>query len=264
MKEIIVWIVKHKVYTVLVVLLIFILPILSIIYVSSVMSSSFFSDIGISSDSLLTYVAGFEAFVGTVILGAIAVFQNDRSIDINNRLTSIEEASSLFQRYPNLKVDSLSIAKTNLEKLSESEIIIFWKQAFHDELESNPELEEDQLYHFSFLLKNVSDFNVTICVERLELQNLSDKKPSIAYDTEAVGVKSKFNVIAPTQSLILSFMMLNSDFDSITICNANMSIVVENNINEKFKCFLEFLLIINQCDNIFRVISERTTPLNYR
>lgn len=213
---------------------------------------------------MLGYVSGFEAFLGTVFLGVVAVRQNERNVDINDRLLKIEETSSYFQRYPNLKVDSLNIKKTNLRRLCESEFTVFWKQVAEEELESNPELDDDQCYLFSFLLKNVSNFNVTIYVESLALEKFFGKKPSIAYDTDAVGSSPKFNVIAPAQSLLLSFVVKDSDLHIVNLCNANMSIVVENNIKEKFRCFLEFLLIISPNDNIFQILSERTTAFTYR
>ena len=87
MERIINWILKHKVWAVLVAVGIFVLPLL-------VVHLLFFFDAKYDwlvaswdAGDILAYVAGFEAFLGTVLLGIITVKQSKDAQKMNERLS---------------------------------------------------------------------------------------------------------------------------------------------------------------------------------
>ena len=51
-----------------------------------------------SSGDLITYIAGFEAFIGTVFLGVVAVRQNDKANKLNEHMLLNEEKRDEFER----------------------------------------------------------------------------------------------------------------------------------------------------------------------
>lgn len=101
----------------MIVILSFLLPIITVIYLNYVISS-FFESIGISADSLITYVAGFEAFIGTVFLGVVAARQNDKANELNERLLDKEEKRDAFDRQPCLMISggTFKAVSTRTEK----------------------------------------------------------------------------------------------------------------------------------------------------
>ena len=104
MSKIFEWISKRKKLSVIIILLVFLLPICSIIYLNIVMSPSFFANIGIAADSIITYVAGFEAFIGTVYLGFVAAHQSEKANDLNNRMLDNAETQQRFERQPSIMI----------------------------------------------------------------------------------------------------------------------------------------------------------------
>lgn len=107
MKKIVDWINNHKKLSLLIAILAFFFPILAIIYLNYVIPS-LFKNIGISADSLITYVAGFEAFVGTVYLGFVAALQSDKANDLNDKMINNAEAQQRFERQPSIMVTEIT------------------------------------------------------------------------------------------------------------------------------------------------------------
>ncbi|MEA4939855.1 MAG: hypothetical protein VB091_09745 [Christensenella sp.] len=108
--EVLNWISKHRIFTALGVLLVFLIPIISVLYIKAIFTTSFFDEIGLSPDALITYTAGFEAFLGTVVLGITAN-------EMNKRLIKNEETHRRFERQPSIMVLS---AKNNSKQTDAS------------------------------------------------------------------------------------------------------------------------------------------------
>lgn len=264
MKAIWGWIKKHWVKTILImvaILLALIIPPIVVHWMFKTPARNSFFEQTWGPGDLITYIAGFEAFIGTVFLGSIAVNQNKHNIEINDRLLGIEEASSRFQRYPNLKVDSLNITRAPFENIPETCGMVFWKYDFEVDIRKNPEIFKEPLNFFSFVLKNVSDYNVTIYVENLDLNSWSKESPTISYNTQELGIHSKYRVIEPKQGLKINFCAYDSYFTGMLMCSSSMDIIVENNLKEKFRCSIEFIIIMSLANPYFKVLTERTVPL---
>lgn len=101
MKKIYEWIAEHKIWTAIICAVIFALP-LVIVHVL------YKWYLGIDwlipewePGDILTYVAGFEAFIGTVFLGIISYEQNRKADEANKRLT---EENNYFQKIMSQKL----------------------------------------------------------------------------------------------------------------------------------------------------------------
>lgn len=78
MKKIFGWICRHKVLTFLVVVALFFIPLIMVHFLFKWNSSLSWISSEWSAGDVLGYIAGFEAFLGTVALGALALWQNQQ------------------------------------------------------------------------------------------------------------------------------------------------------------------------------------------
>ena len=67
------------------------------------------------SGDLLAYIAGFEAFIGTVSLGLVTVWQNQRAYNISDRMLKIEEQRVL--PYVDINREKSTVKEINDKKL---------------------------------------------------------------------------------------------------------------------------------------------------
>lgn len=86
MKKLYEWISKHKVWTIIICSLAFVLP---LVIVHALFKYYFGIDWLVAdweSGDVLSYIAGFEAFIGTVFLGIVSFEQNRRAEEANKKL----------------------------------------------------------------------------------------------------------------------------------------------------------------------------------
>lgn len=84
------WVKKNKVKTILIIMGLFFLPlmIVHLLFKWNTGISFFYAEW--SAGDLIEYIAGFEAFIGTVVLGIIAVWQTSKANDISKSLMELE------------------------------------------------------------------------------------------------------------------------------------------------------------------------------
>ena len=93
MERVLSWIVKHKLLTVLLVIAIFFAPLLIIHILFICRTEMEWLVARWSPGDLMGYVAGFEAFIGTVALGALSLWQNQQIH--NQHIESLEPVLSM-------------------------------------------------------------------------------------------------------------------------------------------------------------------------
>ncbi|MEZ4508113.1 MAG: hypothetical protein R2881_00130 [Eubacteriales bacterium] len=57
---------------------------------------------------MITYIAGFEAFFGTIFLGVVAIRQNEVANLLNERMHKAEEKRDFDERQPLVNVVNLT------------------------------------------------------------------------------------------------------------------------------------------------------------
>lgn len=122
MSKVLDWIKAHVWQTILIVLAAFLLPliIVHVMYKTNAISPFFVSTWG--PGDLTTYVAGFLAFLGSVVLGAVAVYQNQKANDINNRMIAANEKQNKFTRQPCIMITGAK--RDTIQKDNEQSFII--------------------------------------------------------------------------------------------------------------------------------------------
>lgn len=105
MKKLLDWIVRHKIQTALIISGLFIIPLVTIHVLFSFSTQNDFIAAKWSAGDLIGYIAGFYAFVGTVALGALALWQNEqanletkKANDMSNRLVQLTEQANAMNK----------------------------------------------------------------------------------------------------------------------------------------------------------------------
>lgn len=106
MEELILWIKTHKLVSLIVVLSLFLLPLLAVHLLFKWNVGFDFISAEWSAGELIGYIAGFEAFIGTVSLGIIAVWQTDKANKTNDNLLKLTEENERKSVLPFLSFNS--------------------------------------------------------------------------------------------------------------------------------------------------------------
>jgi len=85
------WAMKHKIKTMLVIIGLFLAPLIVVHLLFKWGAGYDFLTAEWSAGDLIGYIAGFAVFAGTVILGIIAVWQNDKANKTNDSLLKLTE-----------------------------------------------------------------------------------------------------------------------------------------------------------------------------
>lgn len=268
MKNIIDWIEKHKLLTAIAVFMLFFLPLIIVNILFKWHSSISWLKAEWGAGDLLNYIAGFEALLGTVVLGAVTVYQSDRANEVNERLSKENnylQKISIQQMLPLIKVTELTIRKTRsidrqLNSDNNSVLVSNWTTAEKSEphIEVYPQLQNNgQSYHkrVEISFENISAGPISqISIDRIEFPGFNFKNNYVE-KTFCVGVeKAKYisQLILPGDRLnaIVDIYFDNElfkkfwEFDEMTsIGNFNMSLYLTNRsisgIDYKEKIYIE-------------------------
>ena len=209
---------------------------------------------------LITYIAGCEAFIGTVYLGSIAAKQNKQSIDINNRLLQIEEINSRFQHYPNIKIDTTSITQTVMSEIKNPDSIILCRKGCREDVLITPAFINRRFNLLTFVLENKSNFNINIYIKSLVLK--LPNQTCIDYDTNPLALIVNNFIISPNGNLQLNVIVDDSDVLFNELLTISTEIVVENNVGKKFLYSIDFLLLLTEKNHLFKVLTEKTSSMD--
>lgn len=145
MEKILNWILKHKIITALLCVIAFAAPLVVVHIVFNIEPDNQWFAAKWGAGDVLSYVAGFEALLGTVILGAVTMRQSGRANEMNVRLSeennylqkisiqqmlpllrvtalTVENANHVTYRYPQEKAGSLDISDVSTSKSRETHL----------------------------------------------------------------------------------------------------------------------------------------------
>lgn len=100
------WVKKHKMKTILVIIGLFFVPLIVVHLLFKWDTGYDFISAEWSAGDLIGYIAGFEAFVGTIVLGIIAVRQTDKANKTNDSLLKLTEENERKSVLPFLSFNS--------------------------------------------------------------------------------------------------------------------------------------------------------------
>lgn len=197
MRKILEWIKKHKLLTFGLCVLTFSLPLIVVHMLFKTPAINNWFTATWSAGELLAYIAGFEAFLGTVVLGAITVYQSDKANEANERLNKENnylQKISIQQMLPLLKVSDVIVHKTqirNHQKLLHSDVVTVSEVGTTDKREPHiniylPQIKTGQCYckHIELMLENISSGPISqIVIDRVEFSGFKYKDTYVGLST---------------------------------------------------------------------------------
>lgn len=161
------WFLRHKVISVVIAVLLFAVPLIVVNSLFKWKSNIYIIEAEWSAGDVLGYIAGFEAFIGTILLGIIAVVQNKKANDINDRLLQMQEESQRFK----IKEKAAPVAVTaQITDLSKKYYVIKDDDVF-DEYDV---LNQKYKYVFFVDSPSINRDNRKLFNMVIELENISD------------------------------------------------------------------------------------------
>lgn len=106
------WFIKNKRKAILIAVLVFTLPLLVVHLLYKLNIGLVWLQTAWTAGDILTYIAGFEAFCGTIILGLVSIYQNKAAQQTNERISrenNYLQKISVQKLLPLLKVESYLI-----------------------------------------------------------------------------------------------------------------------------------------------------------
>ena len=117
MNKIMDWIAKHKIAMFLIINVLFFLPLILVHILFKWDSGTGWLSAEWSAGDVLAYIAGFEAFIGTTVLGFVTVYQSEKANQQNERLSkenNFLQRISVQRLLPLVSVESISIEKSSI------------------------------------------------------------------------------------------------------------------------------------------------------
>lgn len=202
MKEIITWIRTHKILSMFIVFLIFVLPLVVTHCLFKWRAGSSWLEAEWDAGDLLNYIAGFEALLGTVVLGAVTVYQSDRANEANERLSKENnylQKISIQQMLPLIKVTELTVRRTRnidrqINRDNNSVWVSNWTTAEKSEphIQVYPQLQNNgQGYHkrVEISFENISAAPISqISIDQVEFSGFKFKNDYVE-KTSCIGVE---------------------------------------------------------------------------
>lgn len=235
MNKIVDWIKNHKTTTLIVCIVMFFLPPVLVHVLFKWNSGIDWLSAEWSAGDILAYIAGFEAFIGTIVLGFVTVYQSGKASRENERLSSENnflQRISVQRLLPLVSVESITIERscitTKLYSQDKASTVEVADTVTPEKRETHlrtylPRLgsQMDRYYKaVKLTIKNISDSAIRqISVERIEFSGFK-------YQDEIVN---KVCCIGTANAKYISWLLLPEKSLEITV-----DIFFDNELYKKF------------------------------
>ena len=192
---------------------------------------------------LITYIAGFEAFLGTVALGGATVYLNAKANSLSCSLIEIEKKRIKLERQPVIFTYIIHASVTHISN------VFFDRRGFKK---------------ITYLEKSSNDFNKIdqsklVIIFTLELMN--EGKIPLHVDFDEMKIKNSANaevkkiilvkhddlvpkgLLLPNDTIILDFALKQDDFYKSDEYEITLSLVLKNIVNEVHKCVISLFCV---------------------
>ena len=229
------WIAKHKIAMFLIINVLFFLPLILVHILFKWDSGTGWLSAEWSAGDVLAYIAGFEAFIGTTVLGFVTVYQSEKANQQNERLSkenNFLQRISVQKLLPLVSVESIAIEKscitTRLYSQDQASTVEVLDTVTPEKRETHlnaylPQLgNQNNYYHklINLTIKNISDSVIReISVKRIEFSGFR-------YRGEIV---SKTCCIGTENAKYISWLLLPEKSLEITV-----DIFFDNELYKKF------------------------------
>jgi len=232
------WISTHRILTILfLILILFVQPFVVHLFLKLKAPSSFFIRDWNPGD-LITYIAGFEAFIGTMFLGVVAVRQNDKANETSKKMQDNEEMRDAFERQPAIFIKNWVI----LPVIQNDELSIHCN-TFSPR---NSRLElyaiDEDTYQIIVELINVSKTHISLIVQKMEILDLGNPHLNIFFDRDFCDMCKSIFILASGQTESLSFLIDKSSLFNWGDKLCTLTVKLFNSIGEAYIEIIPFAI----------------------
>ena len=202
LKKILDWILSHKFLTAIVTVLVFALPLVVVHCLFKWYSGIPWLAAEWLAGDILGYIAGFEALLGTVILGAVTIYQTQKAEEANKRLAKENnylQKISIQQMLPLVKIVDIAVGKTiptSYRQFGEPSTVTVASVGKQSKRETHlricmPLQGSENSYHkqINFTIENISHSPISrIAVEKVEFSGFK-YKGDVVEISSCIGVK---------------------------------------------------------------------------
>ena len=232
MKKIIDWIIKHKILTAVITLFLLVIQPIIVQWMFKTKAVSPFWEKTWDAGDLLTYIAGFEAFIGTVFLGGVAIHQNNQANDLSDRILKNQELRDKFDRIP-----SISIIDCNSRFGEKFDGVTALRGAYFDRTDCAPEGlgATDQLLQLELKIINSSKVYAIVVVDKIEI--VFDKSISYIFEYQKHLSNRYLNTILldSAEESSFSITLPKNVFMQGTDTIGIFYLIIRNSINEEYQ-----------------------------
>lgn len=252
------WIKKHVWQTILIGLAAFFVPLIfvHVAYRISAVSPWFSSTW--NPGELITYIAGFEAFIGTVVLGAVAIHQNDKANDLNERMLINEENRARFERQPTLTITRQKVEYMSLREIFNLDVQVYSSEKVLEYIYQLTEAWENLYYFFPFSIKNHSNNNIEYSLKTLKLVDVFDTLRVYPYEVKPISFFAQPSILEPHQESSFGFIIDKSKFEKNDIKQGVLELLITNNIGETYLYKIIFIASITKDNRCFFRLGNQT------
>ncbi len=254
MKKIVDWINKHKVLTICITLFLFVVQPIVVHLMFKIPAATTFWEKTWEAGDLLGYIAGFEAFLGTVFLGVVAVRQNDKANDLSEKLVRIQEDQGVFERQPEFFIETQTKHIREFAEVYKLLKCTFTSKAFFSKLDSEA-FDNEDTFMFLIKLKNRSNFRVIANLGSLQLIN---EKDALVLEFEEMPMifKSYPLYIDKGTEEEVAFILKPSEINCLNHVDGIISFTLKNPIDEDFTLTIIFSIFGSTPANLYLRISD--------
>jgi hypothetical protein len=234
------WITSHIWQSVLIALALFLVPLVIVHFLYKWYTGVWILASTWSSGDLITYIAGFEAFLGTVVLSAVALHQNDKSNAISERVLKLEEDSCFFSHFPNIVIVGDGVLRATFSEHVNTASLIYTFEENFDLVKDLARVRDQYYFIIRFAIRNLSNFNVRIKLASLYIEGILHEENAFEYKSNPINFRPKKAVIAPNEKLGVGFLVNDTSLIREDVFSGVMHILVYNNLNEAYHYTLEF------------------------
>lgn len=261
MSKILDWIKKHVWQTVLIGFGLFFMPLILVHVAYRIPAISPWFASTWQAGELITYIAGFEAFIGTVFLGVVAVRQNDEANELSELMLKAKEKQDLFERQPIVSISNGTaefFENFDLNrKTSESRHPFYYSLNL---LTGDRKIMFKEVLQIRFDLKFKAKSPMMVKLEEVTFLDTNNNTLS-SHDTLACfNHQLLSNYLLPDSENCIECLFPSFVLNNNTFCNCRFVVKLLNNIDEHFSYKLLFT-IINTKEQTYQLMHTRTSKI---
>lgn len=223
--------------------------------------NSFFEQTWGAGD-LITYIAGLEAFIGTVFLGVVALRQNDKANELNERMLINEEKHQKYERQPCIQLVPKDISTQTIHDIFNFNGPVYFYKDVADLKGYPPKYWEKEFVFFSWDINNVISKQIKVAFKTLEVDSL-DKHDKLLFVDHRINLYPPIPIIVPQKSIGFGFIIEAKKLRSRKMRMGELVLNIYNEINENYIYTLGFSISSNSETGFFLYnLYDKIDPVN--